>query len=444
MQTQKPKSTRKNSKDGNAICNKCQYDSRDERLIWYQRYEDYVSASEDRYEKRIQSVRSSCRQQLRNIVAKLHKEYEVKVENLIEKCEKRLTTQKSKFKEKNAELEKLLRVIEKDITLYRSSEKTIDDLVKLSDSENEDAVGSNIHEKCASTCQELQSLLGEKENQILQIRQELQELQETNLILAEKQTEEADFNTQIFENKEKFQAKAKGLKSESIQTDVLNLNQEMICWSSDELREGKISNMSKASKMSKLKIENLEGVSILADSDEELETETNALKATLESKENTIRKLQEKICELEVELDKSDCINESLQQKVKKLEKGVRPEQPPRINRYSNRSNYNDMEHMKRLWEKKISILQESMRSLRNEMYLRQNLEKQAIMLHRASVSYSGRPETPEETFQARLLPSDGNTSDHHSSKSNTTLPIRPDINYELSAVLAANGWRKR
>ncbi|CAD5120302.1 DgyrCDS8875 [Dimorphilus gyrociliatus] len=48
-----------------------------------------------------------------------------------------------------------------------------------------------------------------------------------------------------------------------------------------------------------------------------------------------------------------------------------------------------EMDKMQKSWEKKFAIMKQSMHALKDESYLRQNLQKQAANLHQASISYA-------------------------------------------------------
>lgn len=423
MQRHEIESPSRDSEDGKTNCNNCLCDQ--ERQMWYQWYQDYVIASEERYKKKIQSLRSSCRQQVRNLVVKLHKEYKVGEQNLREDYEKKLASLKSTFMKKNTELKNSLRMYENDIKPSRKS-KTSMDIVMLSDSDSEESNGNKIHEKCQNTYQLLQSLLDEKEDKISEITQELEEV---NLLLSEKQQMCDDL---IIQDKEYCQQNQRELKTTSIQTEIL-YNQEI----------------NRHSKMANLKIVNLNGLSIPQDPTQDLildklKQKKKNFQAILASKDNTLKELQEKIDKLEAELEKCNNVNEDLHQRVKLLQKRFNPDQPSAKPREINRSGSMSKKHMKKIWEKKIAILQESLHTLRNEMYLRQTLEKQATMLHRANINYTGRPETPEEPLEAKLIPSNQNPDNQLPAKTNTMLPVIQDINQELSMLLEAHGWWKK
>ncbi|KAG8573683.1 hypothetical protein GDO81_012496 [Engystomops pustulosus] len=126
----------------------------------------------------------------------------------------------------------------------------------------------------------------------------------------------------------------------------------------------------------------LQQTQLQKESEEKALREIQRQKHELVLKEEELRNLREKLKTPKVDVNSITADKERLQAQIKKL-LSVKEEDARTIERLQK-----ELERLNKTWEKKFEILKQSFYAIKDEMFLRQSLHRQAINLHRVSVSY--------------------------------------------------------
>ncbi|KAM4028596.1 uncharacterized protein C10orf67 homolog, mitochondrial [Anomaloglossus baeobatrachus] len=105
-------------------------------------------------------------------------------------------------------------------------------------------------------------------------------------------------------------------------------------------------------------------------------------KEELIHEEERLKKLREKLKTPKVDVNIMPTDRERLQAQITRL-LSVKEEDAKTIERLQK-----ELERLNKTWEKKFDILKQSFHAIKDEMFLRQSLHRQAMNLHRVSVSY--------------------------------------------------------
>ncbi|XP_072269566.1 uncharacterized protein C10orf67 homolog, mitochondrial [Pyxicephalus adspersus] len=114
---------------------------------------------------------------------------------------------------------------------------------------------------------------------------------------------------------------------------------------------------------------------------EQLMLETEKMNKLKEEAEQ-LRRINEKARTTKLDIENVNADKENLQAQIKKL-LSVREEDLKTIERLQR-----ELDRLNKTWEKKFEILKQSFHAIKDEMFLRQTLHRQAINLHKVSVSY--------------------------------------------------------
>ncbi|KAG9476612.1 hypothetical protein GDO78_003246 [Eleutherodactylus coqui] len=116
--------------------------------------------------------------------------------------------------------------------------------------------------------------------------------------------------------------------------------------------------------------------------EEEALREIQRQKHELMLEEERLEKMREKLKTPKPDVNILNADSERLQAQIKKL-LSVKEEDAKTIERLQK-----ELERLNKTWEKKFDILKQSFHAIKDEMFLRQSLHRQAMNLHRVSVSY--------------------------------------------------------
>ncbi|XP_018413453.1 PREDICTED: uncharacterized protein C10orf67 homolog, mitochondrial [Nanorana parkeri] len=103
---------------------------------------------------------------------------------------------------------------------------------------------------------------------------------------------------------------------------------------------------------------------------------------TLKEKAEKLKRINEKASTAKLDIENMNADKENLQAQIKKL-LSVREEDLKTIDRLQR-----ELDRLNKTWEKKFEILKQSFHAIKDEMFLRQTLHRQAMNLHKVSVSY--------------------------------------------------------
>ncbi|KAM3929647.1 uncharacterized protein C10orf67 homolog, mitochondrial [Leptodactylus fuscus] len=126
----------------------------------------------------------------------------------------------------------------------------------------------------------------------------------------------------------------------------------------------------------------LQQAQLQKENEEKAQRELQRQKQELILEEEQLKNMKEKLKTPKVDVNSTNADKERLQAQIRKL-LSVREEDAKTIERLQK-----ELERINKTWEKKFDILKQSFHAIKDEMFLRQSLHRQAMNLHRVSVSY--------------------------------------------------------
>ncbi|XP_056375262.1 uncharacterized protein C10orf67 homolog, mitochondrial [Hyla sarda] len=132
----------------------------------------------------------------------------------------------------------------------------------------------------------------------------------------------------------------------------------------------------------KLAEKDKEQLQLQKENEEKALHEIERQKQELMHEEERLRKMREKIKTPKVDGNIMNADKERLEAQIRRLLSG-KEDDAKTIERLQR-----ELERLNKTWEKKFDILKQSFHAIKDEMFLRQSLHRQAMNLHRVSVSY--------------------------------------------------------
>ncbi|XP_053373303.1 uncharacterized protein C10orf67, mitochondrial-like isoform X6 [Mercenaria mercenaria] len=333
-------------------------------LELYCRINERVTDLEKMHEERVGTVRRAFRQQLSDAIARVAVLYNKNLQRKVRQEKSKHEGDADKLEEKYKELQQTIQRNESIIHMLKMQIQQLQNKEpSLADSFDE-----SVHSKTPSVNHEAEILkeeLDEVNKKLSQLEESLQEKDDENSELKKEINKLSDQLTNEKMEKQQLQIKIETVKNE-IDQDKSN-TQKMIAKQKEEMERMMREKLAQAQQANS-------------------EATEAQLKARQQAEKEKMAYLYEQEKRLKEELAKERAnLAEALKgdsdvNRLRKAEQMLR-EEVARLKR--------EIERIHRTWEKKFAILQQSLHALKDESYIRQQLQRQAANLHHAAVSYA-------------------------------------------------------
>ncbi|XP_040290358.1 uncharacterized protein C10orf67 homolog, mitochondrial [Bufo bufo] len=336
-------------------------------LELYNRMNDTVRDLEMVHKKKVSTLRKSFQQQLIDALAVIRSEYENHYSGNSELL-------KSKDSQAGAaKIQELRRkIIEKDL-LIQSLEAQISELV-----ENE-SPKQIIYQ--SEDDPEKEKLLEENE----ELKEKTDALQDSvhqlEMVLKEKDQHIRSLDLDVGAMRVRMEEDQRAIEKLSSAQEELKVQLENEKSSAADLLHQQKEDMENLLK-TKLVEKDKEQIQLQKENEEKALREIQRQKQELIFAEEQLKKMREKLKTPKIDVNSMNADQERLQAQVKTL-LSVKEEDARTIERLQR-----ELERLNKTWEKKFDILKQSFHAIKDEMFLRQSLHRQAMNLHRVSVSY--------------------------------------------------------
>ncbi|XP_050418212.1 uncharacterized protein C10orf67, mitochondrial isoform X2 [Patella vulgata] len=334
-------------------------------LDLYCRINEKVAGLEKMHDERIQMIRKAYRQQLSDAIARVAVLYNKNLERKISKEKKKQDRESGKIDEKYRDLQNQIQKNEAVIHMLQLQLQQYQQNASLSDDKM------------------LEESLGSLSPEINHEAEELREqLENTEKKLKRSEDQVNKRSEEVFKQAKEIAAMKEQLQREKnlvmqLQNDKLEMKQSM---ENDKASTKRTADRQKK-EMEKLLEEKLRIA----------KEEINSA-AAKEAKDAEAMKSQ-RITEL---MEQNKLLEEQLMKEKLKIPAKTKPEVEKVVNPTNESALKEEISRLKkeierihRTWEKKFTILQQSLHALKDESYLRQTLQRQAANLHHAAVSYA-------------------------------------------------------
>ncbi|XP_069585660.1 uncharacterized protein C10orf67 homolog, mitochondrial [Ranitomeya imitator] len=336
-------------------------------LELYNRMNDTVRDLEMVHKKKVSTLRKSFQQQLIDALAVIRSKYE-KHYNANSDLLKSVDSQAD-----SAKIQELRRkIIEKDLVI-QSLEAQISEMVESEQPKQiiyqseDDPEKEKLQEENKELKEKMDSLQGRVHQLETAIKEKDKHIQSLDLDVGAMRVRMEEDQRTI----EKLSSVQEQLKAE------LELEKSAATTLIQQQRED-MENTLKA----KLAEKDEEQAQRQKEKEEKTLLEIQRQKQELLLEEERLNKMKEKLKTPKVDINNVNADRDQLQAQIAKL-LSVNGEDAKTIERLQK-----ELERLNKTWEKKFDILKQSFHAIKDEMFLRQSLHRQAMNLHRVSVSY--------------------------------------------------------
>ncbi|XP_052248304.1 uncharacterized protein C10orf67, mitochondrial-like isoform X2 [Dreissena polymorpha] len=376
---------------------KADYESklREKSVELYCRINERVADLEKMHQERVGTVRRAFRQQLSDAIARVailyNKNLQRKVRQEKSKHEGDADKLEEKYREMQATIqrnESIIHMLKMQIQQLQNKEPSIAESPSIADSERPSAVSpqspvkhkevqveESLVSKTPSVNHEAEALKEELES----INQRVEQLQQS---LLEKDEETSELQTAI--NKLEEMLTNERMEKERLKMEVNTIqnaieqdkaNSQRLEGDSDEMIQKQKEEMERmlAEKLRQAQQQTSQAA------EDELKARQKAEKEKMAFLYDQEKKLKEELARERAKLAEA-LKGDTDANKLRRQEQMLR-EEVARLKK--------EIERIHKTWEKKFAILQQSLHALKDESYIRQQLQRQAANLHHAAVSYA-------------------------------------------------------
>ncbi|KAK7011700.1 golgin subfamily A member 6-like protein 6 [Biomphalaria glabrata] len=345
-------------------------------LELYCRINERVVELEKNHQDRVNSLRKAFRQQLADAIARLSVHYS---KNLQSKMVRERTKQKSDLADKEEKFREMQATILRNEGIIQLLKEQLHQQNMKDDEEEERFMNRSLHNDDTPQAELLQEQLNNLQEELDSINKKLESSEKKNSRLEEALDIKEEQLTSL--NKE-----IDGLKDQLERSNILieQMKHEINEMMNEAIKEKEASK--KNLNHQKEEMKRLMEEQIRLAKEEAIEKIKKEAQVTSSEDQARIKHMLNQITNLEAQLTKEKEKNDILTTKSlnSKISKDTEEKLKAEIQRLQS-----ELEKTHLMWEKKFSILQQSMHALKDESYIRQTLQRQAAQLHQAAVSYS-------------------------------------------------------